>query len=160
MGTILRIDTVPSQGGDTLFASMYAAYDALSAHMREFLDGLTAEHRADYTGFYGDHAPQRAAPRSIHPVIRTHPMTGRKCLFVNAGFTRRIMELAPAESDALLAFLFEHVKHPRFQCRFRWEKNSVAFWDNRCTQHLAVWDYYPERRSGLRVTIKGDRPFH
>ena len=91
-------------------------------------------------------------------MVRTHPVTGRKSLYVNSTFTTRINELNPGESDALLAFLWTHSTQPQFQCRFRWEAGSVAFWDNRCVQHMAMWDYYPEVRSGHRVTIKGDRP--
>lgn len=159
LGTILHLHQAPRQGGDTLWASMYAALEALSAPMQALLEQLTARHVADYAGYYGDHPPQRAFPSAVHPVVRTHPVTGRKALFVNAGFTRRIVELAANESRALLGFLFEHVKHPAFQCRFRWRAGDVAMWDNRCTQHLAVWDYHPETRAGLRVTIAGDRPF-
>ena len=93
-------------------------------------------------------------------MIRTHPVTRRKALFVNGGFTKRINGVTRAESEALLGMLFEHVKNPNFQCRFKCQPHSVALWDNRCTQHMAVWDYYPETRSGIRVTVKGDRPFH
>ena len=160
MASILHLHTVPSHGGDTLFANMYAAYDALSETMRAFLDPLTALHRADYTGTYGDHPPQREFPQATHPVIRTHPVTGRKALFVNGGFTKTINGLSGAENKALLGFLLDHVQNPAFQCRFQWQPHSVAMWDNRCTQHLAIWDYYPETRSGIRVTVKGDRPFH
>ena len=160
LGSILHLETVPSHGGDTLFASMYAAYDALSDRMRAFLDDLTARHESDYTGQYGDHKPQREFPKASHPVIRTHPVTGRKALFVNSGFTRRIEGLSHHESRALLDFLFDHIKNPAFQCRFGWQPYSIAMWDNRCVQHVAVWDYYPETRSGIRVTVKGDRPFH
>ena len=93
-------------------------------------------------------------------MVRTHPVTGRRALYVNAGFTRRIEGVRRSESEALLNFLFEHVKNPAFQCRFRWEPLSLAMWDNRCVQHMAIWDYFPATRSGLRVTVKGDRPFH
>ena len=158
MASVLHLTEVPTQGGDTLWASMYAAYDALSEPMKELLESLTARHAADYTGFYGDHEPQRESPRADHPVVRTHPVTGKKALFVNRGFTRRINELSRRESRGLLDFLFEHAEDPAFQCRFQWRANSVALWDNRCTQHLAIWDYYPQKRSGIRVTIKGDRP--
>lgn len=160
LGSILHLHEVPPHGGDTLFANMYAAYEALSEPIRGLLDGLTARHESDYAGYYGDHPPQREYPRASHPVVRTHPVTGRRALYVNAGFTRRIEGLRPSESAALLGFLFEHVKNPAFQCRFRWEPYSLAMWDNRCVQHMAVWDYYPETRSGFRVTVKGDRPFH
>lgn len=160
LGSILHLHQVPAQGGDTLFANMYAAYDALSAPVRALLDGLTARHESDYTGVYGDHVPQREFPRASHPVVRTHPVTGRRALFVNAGFTRRIEGISRRESAALLTMLFEHVKNSAFHCRFRWQRRSLAMWDNRCVQHMAVWDYYPQTRSGLRVTIKGDKPLH
>jgi taurine dioxygenase len=159
LGTILHLHTLPAQGGDTLFANMYAAFAALSPALRGFLGTLSAEHVSSYEGTYGDHRPQRESPRAVHPVVRTHPVTRRQALFVNPGFTRRIVGLTRAESDALLAYLFEHARQPRFQCRFRWEKNSVAMWDDRCTWHMAIWDYYPETRSGLRVTVQGDAPF-
>ncbi len=160
MGSILHIQQVPSRGGDTCWANMYEAYEALSPAMQAFLDPLTAQHVANYAGYYGDHQPQRPPPRAVHPVVRTHPVTGRKALYVNEGFTRGIVELSRRESRACLDFLFDHVQDVNFQCRFQWEANSVAMWDNRCTQHMAVWDYHPETRSGIRVTIKGDRPFH
>ncbi len=159
MASILHIKQTPRQGGDTLWANMYEAYEALSDTFKQLLKPLTAIHAADYSGYYGDHAPQRESPSSEHPVIRTHPVTGRPALFVNSGFTRRIKGVTRAESDALLRYLFEHVKNPNFHCRFQWEPNSVALWDNRCTQHMAVWDYFPETRSGIRVTVKGDRPY-
>lgn len=159
MGSILYLPIVPEDGGDTLFASMYAAYDALSPAMKAFLDPLTAVHDGNhvYKALFPD--SDKVYPRNTHPVIRTHPVTRRKGLYVNASYTTRIAELATGESDAVLAFLYQHVKNPNFQVRFRWRPNSVAFWDNRCTQHLAVWDYFPETRSGYRVTIAGDRPF-
>ena len=160
LGSILHLHRLPAQGGDTLFANMYAAYEALSEPLRTLLDGLSARHESDYTGQYGNHVPQREFPRASHPVVRTHPVTGRKALFVNAGFTRYIEGISRRESTALLNMLFEHVKNPTFHCRFRWQPLSLAMWDNRCVQHMAVWDYYPDTRSGLRVTIKGDKPFH
>lgn len=160
LGSILHIHKVPSSGGDTLFSSMYAAYDALSDPIKTLLTNLDARHVSDYTGTYGDHKPQREFPSATHPVVRTHPVTGRQALFVNAGFTRRILGVSRSESDALLEFLFKHIANPAFQCRFQWQSNSIAMWDNRCVQHFAVWDYYPETRSGLRVTVKGDKPFH
>jgi len=160
MASLLHLHRVPSCGGDTCWSNMYAAYAALSPAMQAFLDPLTAQHVADYTGFYGDHPQQRASPQAVHPVVRTHPETKRKALYVNAGFTTRIVELSPRESRGVLDALFDHVRDVNFQCRFRWQANSLALWDNRCTQHMAVWDYYPETRSGIRVTVKGDRPFH
>ena len=90
--------------------------------------------------------------------MRTHPVSGRKALFVNRTFTTRIVQLSRSESAAVLSFLYQHVETPEFQCRFRWQVNSVAFWDNRCAQHHAMWDYFPQRRHGHRVTVKGDRP--
>lgn len=161
MASILHIKEAPAVGGDTLFANMYAAYDALSDSMRRFLAGLTAIHdgRRNYDG--RQTAPSRGAefPRAEHPVVRTHPVTGRNALFVNRMFTMRIAQLDDAESAALLEMLYRHVEKPEFQCRFRWRPNSVAFWDNRCVQHQALWDYFPQRRYGHRVTIAGDRPF-
>jgi len=161
LGSILRIEELPPVGGDTLFASMYAAYDALSEPMKKFLAPLTAIH--DGMKVYGgrsafDHS--RQYPRSEHPVVRTHPVTGRQALFVSATFTTRIVQLSQAESDAVLRYLFEHLQQPLFQCRFQWRKDSVAFWDNRCTQHQAQWDYFPHKRVGYRVQLVGDRPFY
>ena len=163
MGSILRLFEVPPSGGDTLFANMYAAHDALSAPMQAFLSGLTAVHdggpnyidRARRAGIY---KPDKVFPAHEHPVVRTHPETGRKALFINRIFTQSIVGVTREESRAILDFLFQHIARPDFQCRFRWEKDSVAFWDNRCTLHHAMWDYYPEVRQGYRVTIKGDRP--
>ena len=163
LGTILYMQEVPPAGGDTLFASMYAAYEALSEPMRRLLAGLTALHdgettyRGRYEGMKNSDTPY---PSAVHPVVRTHPVSGRQALFVNRIFTKRILELSPRESDALLEMLFRHVETPEFQCRFHWAPGSVAFWDNRCAQHHALWDYYPHRRRGLRVTIQGDRPFY
>jgi taurine dioxygenase len=163
LGSILRIHTLPETGGDTLFASMYAAYEALSDTMKGWLAGLSAVH--DGAPYYrsvnariGRDDGGRAYPRAAHPVVRTHPASGRKALFVNEMFTTHIVGLPGAESDAVLRMLFAHLQQPRFQCRFRWEPNSVAFWDNRCVQHMAIWDYWPATRSGYRVTVKGDRP--
>ena len=125
--------------------------------------GLTAVHEGEqyYRGRYGaGDLRDGRYPSAEHPVVRTHPVTGRPALYVNEGFTTRIKELPIAESDALLAFLFRHCAQPDYHCRFQWRENSVAFWDNRCAQHLAIWDYYPETRHGFRVTIKGDAPFY
>ncbi len=164
MGSILYIHTCPPQGGDTLFASMYAAFDALSERMKHYLRGLTAMHDGEhvYRGTYANLGVQDKPqyPRSEHPVVRTHPVTGREGLFVNRGFTTRILGLPVDESDAILRYLFEHIENPLFQCRFRWQAHSVAFWDNRCAQHKALWDYWPLTRSGFRVTVAGDAPFH
>jgi len=97
-------------------------------------------------------------PTNIHPIVRAHPVTGRKALFVNPTFTVKINEVSRDESDGVLRFLYDFSAKPDFQCRFRWQEKSVAFWDNRCVQHIAMWDYYPQVRSGYRITIKGDRP--
>jgi taurine dioxygenase len=167
MGSILRALELPDVGGDTCFASMYAAWDALSAPMQEFLSGLRAVHDLTKTltrAIRDGNAPgtdlaemQRRWPPVEHPVARRHPVTGRKALFVNGNFTTRIAGLTDEESDALLRMLFEHVRSPDFQCRFHWERDSVAFWDNRCVQHYGVPDY-KQRRLMHRVTLAGDRP--
>lgn len=160
-GSILHIVEQPPVGGDTLFASMYAAYDALSESMKKFLAGLTAIHDGDanYRGRYAYDDSARKYPRAEHPVVRTHPITGRPLLFVNRIFTKRIVQLDRTESDAVLQMLFQHIERPDFQCRFQWRADSIAFWDNRCVQHHAIWDYYPCRRHGHRVTLRGDKPF-
>ena len=161
MGSILYIKKCPPRGGDTLFASMYAAYEALSDRMKTYLDGLKAEHSGDhYRGQYANYgiADKAEYPRAEHPVVRIHPVTGRKALYVNKGFTRRLIGVPLDESEGILNYLYEHKANPLFQCRFRWQENSIAFWDNRCVQHHAMWDYWPHTRSGNRVTVKGDRP--
>ena len=161
--SILHLKTVPDIGGDTIFASQYAAYDALSDRLKTYLDGLTATHDGG-PSYRRSNAKRgiaetgRIYPRSVHPVVRTNPKTGRKGLFVNAGFTTAINDLPEREGAALLAFLVEHAAKPDFQTRFQWQAGSVAVWDNRFTQHLAIWDYYPQTRSGFRVTVRGDRP--
>jgi len=113
-----------------------------------------------YRGRYNFDDRGEAFPKAEHPIVRTHPVTGRKALFVNRGFTTRIKGLSKLESDALLEMLWRHAETPEFHCRFRWQPNSIAFWDNRCVQHHAMWDYFPQRRHGNRVTIQGDRPFY
>ena len=161
MGSILYIRQCPPKGGDTLFASMYAAYDALSDRMKAYLDGLTARHNGEhYRGQYANFGikDKESYPYADHPVVRTHPVTGKKALYVNKGFTRYINGIPRDESDGILGYLYEHMANPLFQCRFRWRENSIAFWDNRCVQHHAMWDYWPHTRSGNRVTVKGDRP--
>jgi len=161
MGSILRLDELPSVGGDTLFCSMYAAYEALSKPMQKFLSTLTAIH--DGQKFYASRSAfdsTKKYQRSEHPVIHTHPVTGRQALYVHTTLTTRIVQLSQSESDALLAFLYRHVETPIFHCRWKWTKNSIAFWDNRCTLHQAQWDYFPERRVGYRVQVNGDRPFY
>jgi taurine dioxygenase len=162
MGSILYIHTCPPCGGDTLFANMYAAYDALSDRMKAYLDGMQAEHDGEpvYRGLYANLgvADRPSYPRAEHPGVRTHPVTGKRALYVNRGFTRRLLGVPRDESDGVLRYLYDHMENPLFQCRFRWRENSIAFWDNRCTQHRAMWDYWPHTRSGNRVTICGERP--
>jgi taurine dioxygenase len=166
---ILSAKRLPSVGGDTLWSSCRAAYDALSAPMQRSLEGLTAQHsvaksfpperwqndpefKLRYERAVAKHPPVN------HPVIRTHPVSGRKGLFVNEGFTTHINGLKPRESAALLSFLFAHVAQPEFTIRWRWSVDDVAFWDNRNTQHYAVADYLPERRTMHRATVIGDKP--
>ena len=155
---------MPPVGGDTLFASQYAAYDALSPRMKAYLEGLTATHSGDHVyrrnnALMGLKETGKTYPRASHPVVRTHPVTKRKALYVNGDFTTHIDGLPREEGRAILEFLCEFATREEFQVRFRWRPHSVAFWDNRCVQHQALWDYYPQTRSGRRVTIKGDRPF-
>ncbi|MFM8554485.1 MAG: TauD/TfdA dioxygenase family protein, partial [Acidimicrobiales bacterium] len=161
MGSILHMHKVPPAGGDTMFSSMPAAYDALSDRMKGYLDGLTAVHDGAHVYGAADFSRKDTAeyPRAEHPVVRTHPESGRKCLFVNRGFTTRIVGVPRDESDAILDYLYRHMEHPNFQVRFSWQPGSVAFWDNRSAQHRPIWDYWPHRRTGHRVTVKGDRPF-
>jgi taurine dioxygenase len=167
MASILRGVQLPSVGGDTCFASTIAAYEALSPEMKRFVEGLRAEHDLTRTlsrAIRDGHSDadlatmQREWPPTEHPVVRTHPKSGRKCLFVNGNFTTRITNLSEEESDVVLPFLIEHVRSPAFQCRFHWEENAVVFWDNRVVQHYGVPDY-TERRVMHRVTLDGDRPF-
>jgi taurine dioxygenase len=157
--SILRLEEVPPTGGDTLFCSMYHAYDALSDHWKRFIDPLDATHSAEarHGGEFGiksDHHPE-----SVHPVVRTHPETGRKALYVNAGFTSSINDMSAAESRATLDFLFAHCQNPAFHVRFQWQPNSMAMWDNRSVMHNAIYDYHPQTRRGFRFTVSGDRPY-
>lgn len=146
---ILQAKVVPDVGGDTLWANTCKAYDELSAPLRDLCDGLTAFHNA------GPHlAPERGY---IHPVVRVHPETGRRSLFVNEHFTRRIVELSQTESDLLLGHLTRWVQQPRFTVRYRWAAGTVAMWDNRCTQHHVLNDFDGERVI-QRVTVMGDDP--
>jgi len=170
--TILYAESVPPFGGDTLYASMQAAYEALSEPLRAFLEPLEALHSAAAaydprtTGegkYRGEAAITYTYSDSIyeeveHPVVRSHPETGRRSLYVNPMFTQRIVGLARHESDALLAMLYAHSTRPEFSCRFRWEPGSVAMWDNRCVQHYAVNDYRDFERVMYRVTLEGTRP--
>lgn len=159
MGSMLYMKEVPPSGGDTLFADMYLAYDMLSDTMRGMLEGLTAVHDGalPYVGSYKSTPPDGGYPRNEHPVVVTHPETGRKLLYVNSGFTTHIKGLRPQESRALLEMLFRHIAEtPRLTCRVGWEPDTLTFWDNRCTQHHAVWDYHPHTRHGERVSIVAD----
>jgi taurine dioxygenase len=164
LGTMLQLHTLPECGGDTMFANMYMAYEALSHPMQKFLSSLKASHESEhfYRGRYKNENNAdvvKEYPSAIHPVIRTHPETGKKAIFVNKFFTTRIEDLEPQESKFILDFLFAHIEKTEFQIRYRWNKNDMAFWDNRCTIHKALWDYFPHERKGRRVTIKGDIPF-
>lgn len=170
MGAVLSAKQLPAFGGDTLWASGIAAFEGLSKPLQALLDGLTATH--DFTKSFPlerfGNTPEDFArwdqtrknnPPLSHPVIRTHPVSGRKSLFVNEGFTTRINELSEIESEAVLKLLFAHATRPEYTIRWRWEENDVAFWDNRVTQHFAVDDYRPNRRVMHRATIFGDAPF-
>lgn len=170
MGAVLSAKQLPAFGGDTLWASGIAAFEGLSKPLQVLLDGLTATH--DFTKSFPlerfGSTPEDLArweqtrknnPPLSHPVIRTHPVSGRKSLFVNEGFTTRINELSEAESEAILKLLFAHATRPEYTIRWRWQENDVAFWDNRVTQHYAVDDYRPNRRVMHRATILGDAPF-
>ncbi len=167
LGSILHAQHVPDAGGDTLFSSMSAAFEALSDKWQHFLSGLTAIHDFAY-GFKeslaepgGRERLKQALidnPPVEHPVIRTHPVSGKKGIFVNCLFTRNIAGMKERESNAILHFLYEHVTTPEFTCRFNWKKYSIAFWDNRITQHKPVNDYFPEYRCMQRIVIEGDRP--
>jgi taurine dioxygenase len=170
LGGVLLPRVLPEIGGDTLWLSCSAAFEALSAPTRRFLEGLTATHfigqsfpAERFGGVAEDRerleAAKRKNPPVSHPVVRTHPVSGRKGLFVNEGFTTHINEVSAPESRALLAFLFEHVSRPEFVVRWQWRLGDVAFWDNRLTQHYATDDYRPARRVMNRATIIGDRPY-
>ena len=164
LGSILRARTVPDVGGDTLFADMHAAYDGLPDEVRNQIDGLSAIH--DFTRVFGAgqseakrHEMLAKHPPVEHPVVRTHPETGRKGIYVNAAFTVAIKGMGDSESSRLLRTLYRQASIPEHQCRFRWRVDSVAFWDNRSTQHYAVSDYWPAVRVMERATVAGDRPY-
>ncbi len=164
LGAVLQLREVPPFGGDTMWADMAAAYDNLPAEVKERIEGATAVHDfiPGFARFYGPErlAPfQKVFPPVEHPVVRTHPETGRRTLFVNTSFTTRITGLERAESDRLLSLLCRQAHTPEYQVRFRWQPGDVAFWDNRATQHYAVGDYAPHRRVAERVAVEGDRPF-
>ena len=160
LGSMLYVTETPAcGGGDTLFADMALAYRLLSPPIREFLGGLTAVHDGaiPYVGSYKSKPPPGGYPRNEHPVVVRHPETGQRILYVNQGFTSHIRGLSRRESRAVLDMLYRHIDAtPRLWCRVSWRPNTLAFWDNRCTQHHAVWDYYPHSRYGERVSIVGD----
>jgi alpha-ketoglutarate-dependent taurine dioxygenase len=166
MGSMLLAREVPPAGGDTLFASQYAAYEALSEGMRRLLEGLRAENdsaKANVTRTREDRVKtdgkaDAASLVATHPVVRTHPETGRKALYVNTAHTVRFAGMSDAESAPLLEFLFQHQVRPEFTCRFAWRAGSLAFWDNRCAQHNPVNDYHGFRRVMHRITLAGERP--
>ncbi len=172
LGSILYALDVPATGGDTMFANQYLAYEMLSEGMRDMLDDMTAVH-SDRVLSNPASAKNRNEGRSTviredamtekkicneHPVVRTHVETGRKCLYVNSPFTVRFSGMTEEESQPLLKFLYTHAVRPEFTCRFKWEPKSIAFWDNRCTQHYALNDYQGQRRAMHRVTVNGERP--
>ncbi|MDH4386206.1 MAG: TauD/TfdA family dioxygenase [Caulobacter sp.] len=167
LGSILRAIELPPVGGDTLFADMYAAYDGLTDEVKEQVDQAVAVH--DFAHFRVSMRKRGLTPEQIeafnqtypmveHPVIRTHPETGKRAIYVNAGFTQHIVGMDKPESERLLAHLYAQAAIPEYQCRFRWEPGSIAFWDNRASQHYAASDYWPAVRRMERVTIVGDRP--
>jgi taurine dioxygenase len=162
MGSMLIAREIPPYGGDTLFASQYLAYEALSDGMKRLLDGLYAVNssaKADVTRTREDRVKEYSKHyEAEHPVVRTHPETGCKALYVNFGHTVRFRGMSEQESAPLLDYLFRHQVRPEFTCRFQWEVGSVAFWDNRCTQHNPVNDYHGHRRVMHRITLAGDRP--
>ena len=160
--SILQLHETPSSGGDTLFASLCAAYDALSSQMKTMLDGLSALHSGEepfrHLFKFENHQQGQGWPENDHPLIREHLPSGRPALFVDREFTKKINELPKDEGKALLDFLFSHTERVDFQCRFQWTPNAIAIWDNRCVLHHALWDYWPDQRSGCRVTTVGEKP--
>ncbi len=167
MGTILRSRTVPRAGGDTLFCSMSAAYRGLSERMKQYIHGLEAFH--DFPSFrrYFTNSPEDKRklrdiedrfPNPVHPVVRVHPISGRRVLYVNWNFTIRIKDMKEDESRIILDFLFRQAHIPEYQLRVKWKPNTVVFWDNRSTQHYAPHDYWPESRKMERITLCGDKP--
>jgi len=169
LGSILRCLEGPAVGGDTLFADMYAAYDGLPQRIKERVEGRVARHdfahfrtRLRQRGATDDEVAEMEAlyPNPEHPVIRTHPETGRRAIYVNDAFTQEIVGMDPDESAELLSILYRQATFPEYQVRFRWETNSIAFWDNRSCQHYAASDYWPNVRRVERVTIVGDTPYY
>jgi len=170
LGSILYGVEVPEHGGDTLFANQYLAYESLSDGMRSMLDKLEAIHSSDQA--YGKDAEKltkvdliklnredAVKGRAEHPVVRTHPATGRKALFVQPGYAFSLKDMSMEESQPLLQFLFDHATRPEFTCRFQWTEGSLAFWDNRCSIHCPIDDYYGQRRRTWRITLQGDVPY-
>jgi taurine dioxygenase len=165
MGSMLLAREVPPYGGDTLFASQYLAYESLSEGMRRMLEGLVAVNssaKADVSRTREDRVREHGGPQKTfeaeHSVVRTHPETGRKALYVNIAHTARFKGMTEEESAPLLNFLFQHQVKPEFTCRFQWRVGSLAFWDNRCTQHNPINDYHGHRRVMHRITLAGDKP--
>jgi taurine dioxygenase len=167
MGTMLIAREVPPFGGDTLFANQYVAWETLSLGMKRLLDGLIAVNssaKADVTKTREDRMRDgkrddaRTEYVTEHPVVRTHPETGRKALYVNVAHALRFKEMSEEESAPILQYLFHHQVRPEFTCRFSWRPGSIAFWDNRCAQHNPVNDYHGHRRAMHRITLAGDRP--
>lgn len=171
MASVLYMKQCPSYGGDTMWADMCAAYDGLSDRMKSYLEGLDAVHDLAGTVRHmlrerseaarspiGEMPNMTQLPRATHPIVRTHPVTGRKILYVNPTFTSHIEGIASREADAVLAFLYEHQDQPEFQCRWRWRQGDLAIWDNRATQHYAIADYDDEARTIHRTTLEGEAP--
>ena len=167
LGSVLRMLEKPENGGDTLFSDMYAAYDDLTDDVKQKLEGAVAVH--DFVGFRKRLIKEGKSPKEIeafnekfpmpeHPVFRTHPDTGKKVIYVNRAFTQYIKGWEEDESKDMLDFLYSRASTPEYQCRFAWENNSIAFWDNRACQHYANSDYWPQIRRVERVTIIGDQP--
>ena len=160
--SILQLHEIPPVGGDTLFASMYAAYEALSPRMKQMLDGMTARHSGEWSYRhlfkYQLHESADGYPEAVHPVVIRPSGSDRPALYVNREFTVELEDLPQAEGQALLEFLFDHAERADFQCRFRWSSDAIAIWDNRSTQHFAMWDYWPHTRKGRRVSVRGPRP--
>ncbi len=164
LGTMLQLHILPESGGDTMFSNMNLAFEKLSDPLKHFLSNLKAVHESEhiYKGRYSDRGKKDNEinyPQSTHPIVRTHPETNKKSIFVNRTFTTRIEGLSKIESDNILEFLFNHCESLEFQIRYKWNLNDLVFWDNRCAMHRAIWDYWPMERKGRRVTIKGDKPF-
>jgi len=170
--TLLSARTIPEAGGDTLYADMYGAYDALSDGMKALLEGQRAVHSAKRS--YGTQGrftknpnatrmtvhPSKEADKELpHPIVRTHPDTGRKALYINAVYTVRLEGMTDAESAPILNFLYDHSTRPEFTCRIRWGEKGLAIWDNRCTQHYALNDYHGHARIMHRTTCAGDKPY-